>query len=65
MIRIELDEAALGATRIAISPLWDAFCSLHLARAHRVPSWPYEAWVVRAREVLKEDDRDTPVAAVE
>ncbi|WP_329209672.1 helix-turn-helix domain-containing protein [Streptomyces sp. NBC_00683] len=61
MIRIELDEAALGATRIAISPLWDAFCSMHLARAHRVPSWPYEAWVVRAREVLKEDDRTRPL----
>ncbi|MXG27092.1 hypothetical protein GRQ63_15575 [Streptomyces sp. YIM 132580] len=31
MIRIESDEALLGATRIAISPLWDAFCSMHLA----------------------------------
>ncbi|MET4644805.1 helix-turn-helix domain-containing protein [Streptomyces sp. NBC_01550] len=57
MIRIELDEATLGATRIAISPLWDAFCSLHLARPHRTPSWPYEEWAVRAREVLREDDR--------
>ncbi|MFE7324220.1 ArsR/SmtB family transcription factor [Streptomyces sp. NPDC057565] len=57
MIRIELDEAALGAARIAISPLWDAFCSLHLAKPHRTPSWPYEKWVGRAREVLREDDR--------
>ncbi|WP_326814609.1 ArsR/SmtB family transcription factor [Streptomyces sp. NBC_01763] len=57
MIRIELDEATLGATRIAISPLWDAFCSLHLARPHRTPSWPYEEWAVRARGVLREDDR--------
>ncbi|MGC4947248.1 hypothetical protein ACLQ2N_13760 [Streptomyces sp. DT224] len=57
MIRIELDEASLGATRIAISPLWDAFCSLHLAMPHRHPSRPYEEWVVRAREVLREDDR--------
>ncbi|MCX5141129.1 helix-turn-helix transcriptional regulator [Streptomyces sp. NBC_00338] len=57
MIRIELDEASLGATRIAISPLWDAFCSLHLTMPHRTPSRPYEEWVVRAREVLREDDR--------
>ncbi|WP_392671453.1 ArsR/SmtB family transcription factor [Streptomyces sp. LN785] len=57
MIRIELDEAALGATRIAISPLWDAFCSLHLIKPHRTPSWPYEEWAVRARKVLREDDR--------
>lgn len=57
MIRIELDEASLGATRIAISPLWDAFCSLHLAMPHRIPSRPYEEWVARAREVLREDER--------
>lgn len=37
MIRIELDEPSLGATRIAISPLWDAVCSLHLALPHRAP----------------------------
>lgn len=42
MIRIELDAPSLGATRIAISPLWDAFCSLHLAMPHRTPSRPYE-----------------------
>ncbi|WNI30956.1 helix-turn-helix domain-containing protein [Streptomyces sp. ITFR-6] len=57
MIRIELDEPSLGATRIAISPLWDAFCSLHLALPHRALSLPYQDWVVRAREVLREDDR--------
>ena len=57
MIRIELDEAALGATRIAVSPLWDTFCSIQLAGPHRTPSWPYESWVGRAREVLSEDDR--------
>ena len=61
MIRIELDEASLGATRIAISPLWDAFCSLHLAKPHRHPSRPYADWVVRAREVLREDDRTHPL----
>lgn len=47
MIRIELDEASLGATRIAISPLWDAFCGPHLTMPHRAPSRPYEKWVVR------------------
>ncbi|ROQ67987.1 hypothetical protein EDD93_2438 [Streptomyces sp. 840.1] len=57
MIRIELDAPSLGATRIAISPLWDAFCSLHLAMPHRAPSLPYQEWVVRAREVLREDER--------
>lgn len=61
MIRIELDEASLGATRIAIGPLWDAFCSLHLALPHRTPSWPYEPWVVRAREVLRDDERTLPL----
>ncbi|AZQ36441.1 transcriptional regulator [Streptomyces cyaneochromogenes] len=64
MIRIELDEAALGATRIAVSPLWDAFCSLHLAMPHRSPSWPYQKWVVRAREVIREDDRIAPLRAL-
>ncbi|MFG2599179.1 hypothetical protein [Streptomyces sp. NPDC048462] len=57
MIRIELDAPSLGATRIAISPLWDAFCSLYLAMPRRAPSLPYQEWVVRAREVLREDDR--------
>ena len=61
LIRIELDEASLGATRIAISPLWDAFCSMHLALPHRHPSWPYQEWVGQAREVWREDDR-TPAA---
>ncbi|MFC9033903.1 helix-turn-helix domain-containing protein [Streptomyces arboris] len=61
MIRIELDEASLGATRIAISPLWDAFCSLHLALPHRTPSWPYEEWAGRAREVLRDDERTRPL----
>ncbi|MGW1225052.1 helix-turn-helix domain-containing protein [Streptomyces sp. NPDC001478] len=61
MIRIELDEAALGATRITISPLWDAFCSLHLLMPHRTPSWPYEEWAAQARTVLREDDRTEPL----
>lgn len=61
MIRIELDEASLGATRIAISPLWEAFCIMYLAGPARVPSWPYGEWVVRAREVLRDDERTRPL----
>ncbi|CAM5500824.1 ArsR/SmtB family transcription factor [Streptomyces narbonensis] len=61
MIRIELDEASLGATRIAISPLRDAFCAAHLALPHRHPSWPYQEWVGQAREVWREDDRLRPL----
>ncbi|WP_051715193.1 hypothetical protein [Streptomyces bikiniensis] len=57
MIRIELDEASLGATRIAISPLRDAFCAMHPALPGRRPSRLYQEWVVRAREVGREDDR--------
>ncbi|WP_260606491.1 hypothetical protein [Streptomyces sp. WAC08241] len=51
MVGIELDEASLGATRTAISPLRDAFCAMHLALPGRHPSWPYQEWVVRACEV--------------
>ncbi|WP_261992201.1 hypothetical protein [Streptomyces sp. MS191] len=51
MIRIALDEATLGATRIAISPPRDAFSAMRLARPSRNPSWPYRPWVGRAREV--------------
>ncbi|GAA3394047.1 helix-turn-helix domain-containing protein [Streptomyces roseoviridis] len=61
MIRIELDEGALGATRIAMSPLRDAFCALHLALPSRNPSWPYQEWVGPAREVWREDDRLRPL----
>ncbi|MFG2114350.1 winged helix-turn-helix domain-containing protein [Streptomyces sp. NPDC048718] len=61
MIRIELDEAALGATRIAMSPLRDAFCAAHLQLPGRTPSWPYQEWVGHAREVWREDDRLRPL----
>ncbi|MEU9865735.1 helix-turn-helix domain-containing protein [Streptomyces sp. NPDC047971] len=61
MIRIELDEASLGATRIAISPLRDAFCALHLALPWRQPSWPYQEWVAGARRVWREDERLAPL----
>ncbi|MFC5027618.1 winged helix-turn-helix transcriptional regulator [Streptomyces sp. So13.3] len=64
MIRIELDEASLGRTRIAMSPLWDAFCSLHLTKPGREPSWPYRKWVGRARHVLASDDRTGPLRAL-
>ncbi|MGW0119054.1 helix-turn-helix domain-containing protein [Streptomyces sp. NPDC003327] len=61
MIRIELDEASLGATRMAISPLRDAFCAMHLALPGRHPSWPYQEWVGHAREAWREDDRLRPL----
>jgi len=61
LIRIELDEAALGATRIAMSPLRDAFCAIHLAPPFRSPSWPYQEWVVTAREVWRQDERLGPL----
>ncbi|MEV5972962.1 helix-turn-helix domain-containing protein [Streptomyces sp. NPDC051921] len=61
MIRIELDEAALGATRIAMSPLRDAFCALHLQLPWRNPSWPYQEWVGHARAVWREDERLRPL----
>ncbi|MFB7860447.1 hypothetical protein [Streptomyces sp. NPDC056069] len=61
MIRIELDEAALGATRIAMRPLRDAFCALHLQLPWRTPSWPYQEWVGHARAVWREDERLRPL----
>ncbi|MFE4590961.1 ArsR/SmtB family transcription factor [Streptomyces laurentii] len=61
MIRIELDEAALGATRIAMSPLRDAFCAAHLQLPGRAPSWPYQEWAGHARAVWREDDRLRPL----
>ncbi|MET9377687.1 ArsR/SmtB family transcription factor [Streptomyces sp. NPDC003035] len=64
MIRIELDETSLGATRIAISPLRDAFCAVHLALPRRNPSWPYQEWVGPAREVWRQDDRIAPLRAL-
>ncbi|WP_260696977.1 hypothetical protein [Streptomyces sp. 130] len=60
MIRVELDEASLGATRVAINPLWDAvrlwgaLRSLRGADAAPPPLPPVRDWVVRASEVLRE-----------
>ncbi|MFJ1593691.1 hypothetical protein ACIOD0_26105 [Kitasatospora albolonga] len=33
---------------------------MHLALPQRTPSWPYEHGVVRAREVLRDDERTRP-----
>lgn len=52
VIRIELDDATLARTRIAISPLWETVNSLHLLARHpaAVP-WPYADWARRARQL--------------
>ncbi|GIL29389.1 helix-turn-helix domain-containing protein [Actinocatenispora comari] len=53
MIRIELDEPTLSRTRIALSPLWETVCSLHLL--HRTggrPPYPYQDWARRAVEAV-------------
>lgn len=57
VLRIELDDATLARTRIAISPLWDTVCALALLRQEQ-PSWPYADWAANARRVLA-----TPAAA--
>jgi DNA-binding transcriptional ArsR family regulator len=62
VIRIELDEPTLSRTRIAISPLWEAVCSLYLL--HRNPGeapWPYTGWARRARAVLANNPATGPV----
>jgi DNA-binding transcriptional ArsR family regulator len=53
VIRIELDEATLARTRIAISPLWETINSLFLLDRNpaSVP-WPYDTWARHARAVL-------------
>lgn len=63
-IRGELDETSLGRTRIAMSPLRDAFRSRHLAQPGRQPSRPYRTRVGRARHVLATDDRTRPLRAL-
>jgi hypothetical protein len=55
VIRIELDEPTLARTRIAVSPLWETVCSLHLLyRRGGRPPFPYERWAVGANRVLAE-----------
>jgi DNA-binding transcriptional ArsR family regulator len=62
VIRIELDEPTLSRTRIAISPLWEAVCSLFLlARNPGEVPWPYGRWAERARRVLDTVPAAAPV----
>jgi DNA-binding transcriptional ArsR family regulator len=52
VIRIELDDATLNRTRIAISPLWETLCSLFLlSRYPDAAPWPYDGWALRARRL--------------
>ncbi|WP_433301853.1 ArsR/SmtB family transcription factor [Actinoplanes sp. CA-030573] len=62
MIRIEIDEPTLARTRIAISPLGEAVCSLFLLRRNPAGApWPYDQWAVRAREILRTHPATAPV----
>ncbi|GIH15861.1 ArsR/SmtB family transcription factor [Rugosimonospora africana] len=62
MIHVELDEQTVARTRIAISPLWETVCSLHLlARSPGTVPWPYTAWARHARTVLSTVDAVQPV----
>jgi DNA-binding transcriptional ArsR family regulator len=62
VIHIELDESTLARTRIAISPLWEAICSLYLlARNPGEAPWPYTSWARRARRILAETPATAPV----
>jgi DNA-binding transcriptional ArsR family regulator len=60
MIRIEVDEATLGRTRLSTSPLMELASSLFLLARRQVP-WPYEEWAVGARDVLTHDGRTAPL----
>jgi DNA-binding transcriptional ArsR family regulator len=62
MIRIELDEPTLDRTRIAVSPLWELVCGLHLLdRNPGTVPWPYAGWAERARAVLRDVPATAPV----
>ncbi|MBM0230702.1 helix-turn-helix transcriptional regulator [Micromonospora sp. STR1_7] len=44
-VRVEMDDAALGRTRIAISPLWELAASLvSLRRGPHYMRWPFSDW---------------------
>ncbi|MFC7532072.1 ArsR/SmtB family transcription factor [Actinoplanes sp. GCM10030250] len=62
MIRIEIDEPTLARTRIAISPLTEAVCSLYLLHRNPVAPWPYDSWAEQARRVLRTDPATEPVS---
>ncbi|GGQ60241.1 ArsR/SmtB family transcription factor [Couchioplanes azureus] len=59
MIRIGIDDAALGTTVLTTSPLRELVSSLFLLCAE-VP-WPYDRWAVEARRTLRHDDRTLPL----
>ncbi|MFI5895576.1 ArsR/SmtB family transcription factor [Actinoplanes sp. NPDC051513] len=62
MIRIEIDEPTLARTRIAISPLAEAVCSLYLLQRNPDGApWPYGEWAQRAREILRTVPETEPV----
>jgi DNA-binding transcriptional ArsR family regulator len=56
-----LGEQTVARTRIAISPLWEAVCSLHLLMKPGAVPWPYTSWAQRARTVLSTMDAVQPV----
>ncbi|MEV6597990.1 ArsR family transcriptional regulator [Actinoplanes sp. NPDC051346] len=59
MIKIEVDDAVLGATVVTTSPLRELVASLFLLR--HGARWPYDGWAVAARQVLRRDDRTLPL----
>ncbi|GAA1645565.1 ArsR family transcriptional regulator [Catellatospora bangladeshensis] len=61
MLRIELDEATLSRTRIAISPLWETVCALSLLGKPAPAPWPYTVWAANARRVLDARPADDPL----
>jgi DNA-binding transcriptional ArsR family regulator len=56
MIQITLDDQTLSRTRMALSPLWELVCGLHLVWRYRADDapWPYTRWVARARAILRD-----------
>jgi DNA-binding transcriptional ArsR family regulator len=52
VIRIELTEADLGRTRLALSPLWELVASLFWLHRDE-PSPEYAPWIGRARNALR------------
>jgi DNA-binding transcriptional ArsR family regulator len=62
VIRIEIDDATLARTRIAISPLWELACSLRLIDRNREEApWPYTGWARHARSVIAGFPPDSPL----
>ncbi|WP_406430664.1 ArsR family transcriptional regulator [Streptomyces sp. NBC_00631] len=56
MIRIQLDDLTLGRVRMAISPLWEAVCSLALTTRYRAEiPYPYANWAATAMRRVSRD----------